>query len=155
MMNNKIELLNQSEAFLKGKKTVGEMAEFMLAPMKKIAEEFSTEKVPQGDLEQEANLALMMALADVEKGRRAVEKPQELLELVEREVRQALKDFIAEELGAKAEAERIAERINDLADAVRTLDEMKVDISIEELSEFLEMSKEEIEDLLRLAGEEL
>ena len=48
----------------------------------------------------------------------------------------------------------LAERLNHLSDGIKKLsDELERKVSVEELSVFMDMPVEEIEDLLKLAGE--
>lgn len=54
----------------------------------------------------------------------------------------------------KQAGDLLADRLNNLSDSIRKLsDELERQISVEELSVYMDMSVEEIEDLLKLAGE--
>ena len=54
----------------------------------------------------------------------------------------------------KSAGELIADRLNELSDGIKELSgELERQVSVEELSAFMDMPVEEIEDLLKLAGE--
>ncbi len=104
---------------------------------------------PVGDLVQEANLKIITLLDDV-----STLKGPKILENIKREIGLTLKAFLAEEEDAKLENSKIVDKLNQLVDAVEALKEQSVEYSIEDLSEFLDISVDEIENLLKIAGEE-
>ena len=85
------------------------------------------------DLVQEGNVGLLVALESVVKAETAEQA-------IDAAVRETISDFM--------EAHRVKDAIEELSDG----DDM--DFSVAELSAYLDMSVEEIEDILRIAGEE-
>lgn len=72
------------------------------------------------------------------------------------EIRRGIRTMLQEQAQQKSEDESLVERVRRLEAAVRELsgDDGDVKFSVEELSAYLDMDAEEIQDILRLAGEE-
>ena len=102
-----------------------------------------------GDLVQEANLKAFTLL---EEGKLIQES--EILKALVREIELTLKAFIAKGEDTNLETNKIADKLNQLVEAGEVLKEQNVDYSIEDLAEFLDIPVEEIEKLLKIAGEE-
>lgn len=101
-----------------------------------------------GDMIQEGNLALVMALEDWKE----TDQPHEKLCA---EIHAGLKQMIALSVGQKRQDNYLVEKVEKLESTVRKLTEEVGDkFSIEELSILLDMEEEEIRDVLRLTGEE-
>ncbi|MCI5649711.1 MAG: hypothetical protein MR332_09825 [Fusicatenibacter sp.] len=101
-----------------------------------------------GDLIQEGNVALLLVLEQIRESGDA-----------DRMIRQAIEDGIAEfmddMLTQKQQDDAVVGKVNLLKDAIEELsDGEEMNFSIEELSAYLDMSVEEIEDILRLTGED-
>ncbi|MDD3278807.1 MAG: RNA polymerase sigma factor region1.1 domain-containing protein [Lachnospiraceae bacterium] len=100
-----------------------------------------------GDLIQEGNLSLVAALVNLTES----EKPDQILcEAIRDGIRQSME----ENQRSKWEDERLIDRVERLESAVRELSETGEKYSVEELSAFLDMSVEEIKDVLRLTGDD-
>ena len=64
------------------------------------------------------------------------------------------RDTLEDQQTEKSAGELIADRLNELSDGIKELSgELERQVSVEELSAFMDMPVEEIEDLLKLAGE--
>ena len=73
---------------------------------------------------------------------------------LEHEIRRALQEAIREQEDARDTGAQITEKLNKLADSVTKLTEdLGREVTPDELSMYLDMPLEEIEDLLRIAGE--
>ena len=73
---------------------------------------------------------------------------------MEKEIRHAFRSALDEQEGEKSTGDEITEKLNKMADAISELTEdLGRQVSPDELSLYLDMSLEEIEDLLRIAGE--
>lgn len=104
------------------------------------------------DLVQEGNLGLMLGLHTL--GLREEELSWEAY--LDREIHRAIRTAVTEQEGSSSTQEQIAEQLNHLADAVRELTEdMGRQVTPEELSLYLDLSLEEIENLLLIAGENI
>ena len=56
----------------------------------------------------------------------------------------------------KKQDNRMVEKVNDLDEQIKKLsEEMGRKVSVDELEEFLDITEDEISDILKLAGEEL
>lgn len=96
---------------------------------------------------QEGSLGLWMAL---EKGLPA-ENPEEYLRTA---VSESISSLLASENRQKQEDNYLVERVRSLEARVRELTEdEEIKYSVEELSAFLDMDSEEIQDILKLTGE--
>lgn len=103
-----------------------------------------------GDLVQEGNIGLMLALETL--GMRA--KGEDPKEYLRREICQAMEQAAVEHQTESRAGDLLAERLNVLRDQIEQLsNELERQISIEELSAYVDMPVEEIEELLKLAGE--
>ena len=106
--------------------------------------------LPLGDLVQEGNIGLMLAMEAL--GIR----PEEMtaLDYLRQEIRTAMEQALEDQQAERQAGNLLAERLNHLSDGIKKLsDELERKVSVEELSVFMDMPVEEIEDLLKLAGE--
>ncbi len=115
-----------------------------------VAEEYAHRGMLIQDLIQEGNIGLLMGLhgaADAEHG--------ELTEdYLEREIRKTIRAAMDEQSGETRVGEEVTGKLNKLADSITELTEdLGREVSPEELSVFLDMPLDEIEDLLRIAGD--
>ena len=100
------------------------------------------------DLVQEGNVGLLVALESVVKA----ETAEQAIDAV---VRETISDFMEEHRVQKHKDNTVVNKVNRLKDAIEELsDGDDMDFSVAELSAYLDMSVEEIEDILRIAGEE-
>ena len=108
-------------------------------------------KVEAEDLVQEANIGLVMGVAELKKENSLASYRVKLLNYVT--------SFLEERVKSLEEAansdQRIVNRMNQLADTIRELEQqLGHKPSIDELSVFLDLPEEDIRDLLRLFPEE-
>ena len=70
-------------------------------------------------------------------------------------VRDGMEGILEEQHFRKHQDEAVVQRVNRLKDAIEELsDGDKMDFSVAELSAYLDLSVEEIEDILRLTGDD-
>lgn len=117
----------------------------MLPMVVDMAKRMNHPEVFIGDLIQEGNMGLMLAIS---KG----EAEGQLM----RAVRESMQLYLESQTEVKLQDRKMADRVNDLEDNIKKLtEEMGRKITIDELSTFTDLSEEEIEDILKLAGEEV
>ena len=103
-----------------------------------------------GDMLQEGNLGLIMALEDI-----ADHKDTNLRAWIMGSIDQAILTAIQAQEQQKWEDDALVGRVEKLESAVKQLtDESEEKFSVEELSALLDMSVDEIEDVLRLTGDD-
>lgn len=125
----------------------GRLVELYLPVVVEIAREFSHPQVFLGDLIQEGNVSLLLAVE-------MIGSPDTADELLCREIRSGIENLLEEQTIQKMQEESMVHKVKRLEAAIRRLsEEAEKQMSVEELSLFLEMSEEEISDVLRLTGE--
>lgn len=113
-----------------------------------IALEMNTPEVYLGDLVQEGNVSLMLALEML-----SLENADAILR---DEIRRGMQALIAEQTDMKKRDHILVEKVNNLDESIQKMKEDKGrEITIDELSEYLNISDKEILDLIKLAGEDL
>lgn len=126
------------------------LTEQLLPRVVETAKHYAGRGLPIGDLIQEGNIGLMLALETLGLREEGVSALDYLKEEIEKAVSEALEDQQTE----KSAGELIADCLNELSDGIKELSgELERQVSVEELSAFMDMPVEEIEDLLKLAGE--
>ena len=126
------------------------LTEQLLPEVLRTARGLSGRGLPLGDLVQEGNIGLMLAMEAL--GIR----PEEMtaLDYLRQEIRTAMEQALEAQQAERQAGNLLAERLNHLSDGIKKLsDELERKVSVEELSVFMDMPVEEIEDLLKLAGE--
>ena len=102
-----------------------------------------------GDMIQEGNLSLMLALNEIP------QSPDEEEKILE-EVRAGIFAMAEAQKETKRQDNKMVERVTELDDTIKSLkEEMGRKVSIDEVAERLGVSEDEIEDILKLAGEEV
>lgn len=102
-----------------------------------------------GDMIQEGNLSLMLALNEIP------QSPDEEEKILE-EVRSGILAMAEAQKETKRQDNKMVERVTELDDTIKSLkEEMGRKVSIDEVAERLGVSEDEIEDILKLAGEEV
>ena len=113
------------------------------------ARDYNREEIFFGDLLQEGNMGFLTALEAAE----ALEA-RELDKWLQTQIREAMETFIEAQSQQKKEDDILVERVRNLEARVKELTEDEdVKYSVEELAAFLDMDIEEMEGVLRLAGE--
>ena len=129
-------------ANMKGEDILSEM----LPEVVRIAKKMNHEEIFIGDLIQEGNMGLMSAL----------NKGEETKEALLQAIQESMQLYLKSQTEMKLQDRKMADKVNDLEDNIKKLtEEMGRKITIDELSHFTDISEEEIEDILKLAGEEV
>lgn len=116
--------------------------------------ELALPEVPVADLIQEGNLHLLLALEAVRTGLQR--DPAVIHEEILRKIRQGIQALAEQQKDEKSRDRRMAAKVQDLKDSVEILkEEMGRKVYLDELADFMNISQEEAEDILRLAGEEV
>ena len=109
-----------------------------------VAKEMYHKEVFLGDLIQEGNVSLMLALDELKSAEEAHGKIME-------EVCAGMQMLIEEQTEVKRRDHTLLEKYTDLDDNIKKLkEETGRDVTIEEVSAFLDMTEEEINDILNL-----
>lgn len=125
------------------------LAEHYMETVLAVAEEYAHQGILIQDLVQEGSLGLLMGLSSFEQ--LAELGPEKHLE---REIRKSIRQAMEEQNGESSVGEEVTRKLNRLADSITELTEdLGRQITPDELSIYLEMPLEEIEDLLRIAGD--
>ena len=137
--------LNLYEQDLKGLRE-GDPLKELLPAILSMTKEMHRTDIYIGDLVQEGNMGLMLAMEEHE-------GDTEALLSMAKESMQALLESQEE---TKKQDNRMVEKVNDLDEQIKKLsEEMGRKVSVDELEEFLDITEDEISDILKLAGEEL
>ena len=132
--------LNLYEQDLKGLRD-GDPLKELLPAILTMAKEMHRADIYIGDLVQEGNMGLMLAMEDHADDTEALLSMQALLESQEE---------------TKKQDNRMVEKVNDLDEQIKKLsDELGRKVSVDELEEFAGITEDEISNILKLAGEEL
>ena len=125
------------------------LAEHYMEKVLAVAEEYAHQGILIQDLVQEGSLGLLRGLNSF--GQPEDLEPEEHLE---REIRKSIRQAMEEQNGESSVGEEVTRKLNRLADSITELTEdLGRQITPDELSVYLEMPLEEIEDLLRIAGD--
>lgn len=132
------------------------LTEIYLPVVLEIAKQLRCQDVFLGDLVQEGNVSLMLAL-DFLKAEGTLEGQAAEADLcLRREIRQGIQVLIEEQTEMKRCDKKMEEQVNDLDLALHRLaDEKGRAVTIDELAEYMEISEEAILDIMKLAGEDL
>ena len=126
------------------------LTEQLLPEVLRTARGFTGRGLPLGDLVQEGNIGLMLAMETFDL------RPADMtpLDYLRQEIRTSISQALEEQQTERQAGDLLAERLNHLRDGIKELaEDLGRKISVEELSMFMDMPVEEIEDLLKLAGE--
>jgi len=103
------------------------------------------------DIVQEANLYV---LENMEKLESIMAKEEgDFIKALEDDVERMICEYLMLDVTAAMENRKMVDKLNQLLEAVNTLKEQNAAYTIEDISEFLEIEVDEIENLLRIAGE--
>jgi len=117
-----------------------------------LAKEYHGQGLPLEDLVQEGNIGLMLALDTLGLRDTGMSPEKYLCGEVKRALESALEEYRSE----RSSGDQIVDKINRLSDSIQQLTEdLERQISVEELAVFLDMDVEEIEDILKLAGDDI
>lgn len=128
------------------------LAQLYLKMVCDMARTYRYGSLPVSDLIQEGNVALLLALNDLE----VMDRLQDYREWLYRKVGEAMEDALREQNDLRDLDEQIAQRVNHLNESIHNLErDLEHKVSVAELSAYLEMPMEEIRDILRMAGDEI
>lgn len=114
--------------------------------------EYNNTQLPKSDLIQEGNVGLILVM-DALKQQKTLSEYQEYMK---KEILQVLDDAEQEQKDFKHDDQQIVEQVNYLNEAIKNLEEdLERKVSLEELSAYIEMPAEEIEGILKMAGDEI
>jgi len=117
-----------------------------------MAEEYGEETLPGEDLIQEGNLGLLAAVDSLGEFDSAAACRAWMINMA----RKAMEDAVKQGQDDRRMDDGLLSRINHLNEAVHNLErDLGHKVSAEEVSAYLEMPLEEIEDLLRVAGDQI
>lgn len=132
------------------------LTEIYLPEVLEIALQMRCPEVFLGDLVQEGNISLILAL-DFLKAEGVLEQPGTELDLrLKKEIRQGIQVLIEEQTEQKLCDQKMEQQVNDLDTALHHLAEEKGRaVTMDELAEYMKISEEGILDIMKLAGEDL
>lgn len=130
------------------------LTELYLDKVVSFAKEVYLPQVFLGDLIQEGNISLVVALESVTED--TIKDVKELDDYLVNEILQGMQMLIEESGELKSRDERIIEKVSHLDESITKLTEdFGRKITIDELALHMEISEEEILDILKLAGEDV
>lgn len=103
------------------------------------------------DIVQEGNLYVIENLDKLEATLQNTEG--NFIKAVEEDIERVICEYLMLDVDTAMENRKILDKLNQLLEAVNSLKEQNAEYSIEDLSEFLDIEVDEIENLLRIAGE--
>ncbi len=128
------------------------LIEWYLPLICQMADEYEGSEIPVEDLIQEGNIGLLTAIESMGEFESLAACQAHLLN----SVNQAMEDAIRENTDMKKSNDGIVSRVNHLNEAIKNLEEdLEHKVSVEELSAYLEMPAAEIEDVLRMSGDQI
>lgn len=124
------------------------LMEVYLQKVVAIAKKMHSGEVFLGDLIQEGNLGLVLGVEFVTDVKTAKE-------VIEAQIKQSISLLLEEQSELKSRDKKMVEKVQALDEAITTLtEELGRKVSIDELAIYMGMEIEEIEDILKLTGEE-
>ena len=124
------------------------LTELYLKEVVEIAKEMYHPEIFLGDIIQEGNVGLILGLdmlADVATAH----------ETIVNQVKQCIQMLIEEHTEVKSRDNKMVEKVTMLDESIKTLtEELGRKVTIDELAVYMGMTEEEIDDILRLMGEE-
>lgn len=129
-----------------------ELVEHYLRFVCEIVSGYHNKELSKSDLVQEGNIGLILAIDTMD----MYDSLGEFREYIRESILHALDDAELEQHDLKNQDQQVAERVNHVNEAIRNLEEeLEHQVSLEELSGYLEMPMEEIIDILKMAGDEI
>lgn len=124
------------------------LVELYMAKVVEIAKELYRPDVFLGDLIQEGNLGLVLGadmITDVESAQ----------DVMIEQIKQSMQFLLEEQSELKSRDEKMVEKVQALDESIQTLtEELGRKVTIDELAVYMGVEIQEIEDILKLAGEE-
>lgn len=130
------------------------VAELMLPSVLGEAEKMHRSGVFLSDLVQEGSLALILAVDSADYS--GCETEEDVRDLLMKSVRQGMQAFHAEQAETRSRDNKMVEKVQDFHDGVEILkEEYGRKVYLDEAADFMSISEEEAERILRLVGEEV
>ena len=108
-----------------------------------MVQEYLNRGIQAGDLVQEANMALVLAVAEYEEG--------DFEAFLRERVRKALLAAVEEQSHVQKAAEEMLDRVNKLKDVSQEMaEELGREASVEELAERMELTVDEVKEIMKL-----
>lgn len=133
----------------RGEDVTSELSEALLPWAYEEALRYQGNAILLGDLVQEANLALILAISELPKSEGNGQ------EFLAEKVRFTLDSLLEGEKDQNLEAEKVAGKLNQLLDLIEVLNKEGTDYTVEDIAQGMEVDLSELEELLRIAGEEV
>lgn len=128
------------------------LVELHLQTVYDLAKTYPVSELSVGDLVQEGNIALLLAVEQLQSSASLEEYRMQLY----KQISEAMEEAVLEYRDAQEMSAEIAQRANHLQEAVKNLErDLEHKVSVEELSAYLEMPEDEIRDILRMTGDEI
>lgn len=128
------------------------LAVIYLPDVAEVARLYSGQGVPLEDLIGEGNLALSMGVSMLG----ALEHASEAQGMLGRMMMDAMEELIQEQRSTEDADQRMAERINRVLEAARSLsEELHRKVTVEELAQETKLSEKSIRDAVRLSGHQI
>ncbi|MBE5901301.1 MAG: hypothetical protein E7280_05275 [Lachnospiraceae bacterium] len=131
---------------VRGQMEASEAYQAILPKIYEEAKSYADGREPLGDLVQEANLSIFTWLT-------GIQSETGLMEDFRKEISLAIGGLLAEGEDRDQESHKLVDKLNQLVEAVEALKAQNAAYTIEDISEFLDISIPEIERLLKIAGE--
>lgn len=128
------------------------LTELMLPEVPQIAKLYAGQGVGLEDLIGEGNVALSLGVTMLG----ALEHAKEAQGMLGKMIMDAMEDCIAENAAAEKSGQKIADKVNKVADAANALrEELRRAVTVEELMEESGLSRKAIEDAIRVSGDKI
>lgn len=125
------------------------LIELYLPTVLDISREMHDGTVFLGDMVQEGNVSLILALDMITDAESAEA-------LILEEIRQGIQTMVEEQAELKRRDRKMVHQVNELDETIQNLKKDRGrEITIEELAEYMKISEEEILNIIKLAGEDL
>lgn len=125
---------------------------FFLPKVIKIAEKYKMQGLPQSDLIQEGNIGILLGMSKLS----GKETSEEIENIVTESITQSMLNAIDELSAQKKTSRRIIRKADMLKEKAEELAETMNDkLTMQEMADYMEMDLSEIEDILRMTGEQL
>lgn len=145
LTDEEVQYLRSYEKELEAYGEEGPLAEGLSAVVE-LAKEWNHPDVFIGDLIQEGNVGVMLSVNSGEVSREAMIKS----------AKESMQMLLESQVEVKLQDQKMVDKVNELDEQIQKLtEEMGRKVSIDELSQFIDISEQEIEDILKLAGEEV
>ncbi len=129
----------------------GRLSQLYLGEVLELARRAYTPESPLADLVQEGNLQLLLALEEL-----ALEKPADPGKWLRSRIREGVQALAQQQKDVRSRDRKMVSRVEELKDTIAILkDEFGRKLYADEVADYMNISEEEVEAILKLAGEEV